>query len=164
MLGRYWDHQQEVHFINSSYHEHLRSGLVGPKVQSSSSTFHNHGRAQSAENAGLVVFGGIEVRHDGIVGVRELCVASWADRTLAFTNAGKLQVVCAIRAIDMTIYGMTILASHLKCPRSDSFLPAHLHVVTTARPVTSLRHFSTLQRSVNSMVGSTEAGEGRNVS
>lgn len=148
-------------FDYASGDEHLGISLVGPKVQSPSSTFHNHGWAQSAENTGLVLFGGIEVHHDGIFGVGKLCVASWADRTASFTNAGKLQVVGAISAVEVAIYNHI---SHSERYRIDNCLPAHLHVVTTARPVTSLRHFKALQRSVNSMLVSTEVTDGRDLS
>lgn len=47
-------------------------GLVGPEAESSASTLHDDVGAQTAQDARLVVFAGVEVGDDGIVGVGKL--------------------------------------------------------------------------------------------
>lgn len=88
-------------YIGGKWGVHLLGGLVRPKVQSPSSALHNYIGAQSAENAGFVVFGGIQDRNDGIIRVRELRVAGRTDGTLPFSNTSKAGMIRAINAEDM---------------------------------------------------------------
>ena len=57
---------------------------------------------QAAENAGLVVFGWIEVRDDHIIGIDKSNVAGRAAWSLAFTLTGELATIGAVDAEDMT--------------------------------------------------------------
>ena len=56
---------------------------------------------QAAENAGLVVFGRVQVRDNHIIGIRERNMASRATWSLAFALARKLAAVGAVDAEDM---------------------------------------------------------------
>lgn len=52
--------------------------LVRPELQSPPSAFHDDGRAQTAQNARLVVFAGVEGSHDRIVRIEEVRCAGRA--------------------------------------------------------------------------------------
>jgi hypothetical protein len=56
---------------------------------------------QAAENAGLVVFGWVEVGNDHIVGIREGDMAGRTAGSLAFALTGELATVGAVNAEDM---------------------------------------------------------------
>lgn len=106
VLGQVFLVDSERGSAKSSYNDrmnkHLLCSLICPKVQSSSSTFHDDIRAQTAEDASLVVFGGFEVRNDNIIWIREVHIAGRTCPTLAFALVGKLASVGAFDAENVT--------------------------------------------------------------
>jgi hypothetical protein len=103
---------------------------------------------QAAENAGLVVFGWVEVGDDHIVRVREGDMAGRAVGSLAFALTGELPTVGAVNAEDMA----TCDSQQTQETKAQRSFEAYLQVVTTAWSLSSLRHLSTLHRSVCSIV------------
>jgi hypothetical protein len=79
--------------------------LIRPPTQCPSSTLHYDIGTQTAEDAGLVVVGRVEVGDNDIVRVREVDVAGRADRTQAVTLAGKLASIGTFNAEDVALGG-----------------------------------------------------------
>jgi len=77
--------------------------LIRPPTQCSPSALHYDIGAQTTENAGLVVFGWVEVRDNDIVRVGEVNVAGRTDRTQAGKLAGKLALVGAFNAENVAL-------------------------------------------------------------
>jgi len=127
--------------------KHFLCSLICPKVQRPSSTLHYDSRTEATENTSLVVFGGLQICGDNVIGIDELCVAGRTDGTLAFTLAGELAPIGAVNAEDMA-WRNQLAARPLSFVHR---IVAHQHVVTTAWSLSSFRHFSTLHRNVNSM-------------
>jgi hypothetical protein len=126
--------------------KHLLRSLICPKAQCPSSTLHYDVRAQAAENTGLVVFGRVQIRNDHIIWIGEVHIAGRADGSLSFTLTRELASIGAVNAEDMAAVRLvkTGLGEELQAL-------TYLHVVTTAWSLSSLRHFSELHLSVNSM-------------
>ena len=127
--------------------KHLLRSLICPKAQCPPSTLHYDVRAQAAENTGLVVFGRVQIRNDDIIWIGEVHIAGRADRPLSFTLTRELTSIGAVNAEDMAAVrlGKTGLGEELQAL-------TYLHVVTTAWSLSSLRHFSELHLSVNSIL------------
>lgn len=83
--------------------QHLLCCLIRPPAQCPSSALHYGIRTQTAENAGLVIFGGVEVGDNDIVGVGKVGIAGRADSTHTITLAGKLTSVGAFDTEDMAV-------------------------------------------------------------
>jgi hypothetical protein len=90
---------------DQAFNQHLLCCLIRPPTQCPASTLHYDIGTQTAEDAGLVVFGGVEVRDNDVVWVREMDIASRADRTQAVALTGQLAFIGAFDAEDVTVAG-----------------------------------------------------------
>lgn len=113
--------------------QHLLCCLIRPPAQCPSSTLHDDIGIQAAQNTGLVVFGGIEVRDNNIVGIAEVNVASRTDGTQTIALARKLTTIGTLDTEDMAVGNEKVMLAVAggekgEHPGTDRYL----QVVTTA--------------------------------
>jgi hypothetical protein len=90
----------------SQYHSrlgpysHLLASLIAIEVESSSRALKDDRRAESAQNAGLVVLRRVQLSDNSIIRTGELCVARWTASSVGM-GVGQAQGIRTGEAEDM---------------------------------------------------------------
>lgn len=83
---------------------HLLDHLIRPKGQTTTRALNDDGRTQAAEDARLVVLGGVQAGNDGVVGIDKLSGTS-GTYSMAVSRFGETQTASTRNAKDVTARG-----------------------------------------------------------